>query len=551
MRKPTLPPIRSAAAVVAAPSPVTQADSWRTKAGPLPPVALRQIESKSVASGSVAATPTLITSTPSALERVETVADGTRDELEVVDFSDMGKFVGVPENGKAGDKSEEPKSSPVVAPGIVATRSRPTASDFFDESLSSEKQQDFNAWRRRVSHGDVVSQGRHSDVKPSTATEVAKAEGSTRADGDASRDTARTESTPDAEQPTILPPFLTAQRSPRAGAFPKEASMSSLDNTISRIKGVIDGLHTGPPLEHDVPSRSPKTRRSWQPPVSVDDHADEYRELFLVSMPEPPSLPTSAVPTIKFPSSSRRIEPISQRQVRAFWQTAQHARMDILSFDPPVYDMNRGSLSVTDVLHRRPFVHKPGFRYRVYLPRGRGGPKVHIPTGAKRLGATGAFGRTTQADERTSWRKPSAAISPITEPELASPGTLDTTSRSPPPEFLSPKITVASIPKSSETSPAKSDGKDGPPRPRHPKMPAGSAVAFYRDVEVKEERRLSVNFIVGDLDESKPTSPVVEKQKESAAAVSGKPTAPSLSTASSASKDSASSVRILFCYPAI
>lgn len=555
-----IPPLRSA--TLSTPSPASQSESWRAKAAPLPPAPSRPAEQPSIQQPSSTSGPTLVTSTRSALEQVEMIADDKPDDLEVVDFSDMGKFVGdsVPSSSAPAPESEE------VTTGSGISKSRPAASDFFDDAaVPTDKQHDFNVWRRRVSHGDAftpATQGQKHDVSvPNHRTED-KPDASSVGSTLTSTSTSATGIPKEIVEPRnngdyiTVPPYLSANRSPRSPAFPKEASMSSLNNTISRIKGAMDASKETQEQNADTPRsvrpsyhpsgaparQSPKDR--WVPPAlrprTLDQqyhptNGDDPREIFLFTMPEPPSSPVLATIPVNLPptSASRRhvVEHIPKKQFFAFTRPAPSAKMDVLSFEPPVYDMNRRTWSLTDVLFPlRPY--KGTIRYRVLLPKtfsggGPRGPKVHIPSsgGIARASSSGsasaggvtpggAFGKPTNADGVLSWRKSTVP----TIVEQTSLQQVDTMSRSPPPEYASPQRTIASLSKSSDTSPSKGEGKDGTVKSRsQPKMPIGSSVGFYRD---SADAKPTVNFIVGDLDESK--SPRVPKEDTREADAEGK-----------------------------
>ena len=503
-------------------SPALQSESWRTRTGAPQSAAPRQIQPRPPASA------TFISSGPSAAEQIESIADGSKDDLEVVDFTDMDKFVGVQ------DRTENTRQSatPAVGTTIMTKPSRPVASDFFEdhemqESSAVSKVSGYGAWRRKVSQ---VAEETHVRIVPETKALVVEegviSEGSK--DQHRARESAVSPDSPvtstkeplshqeaNGGQTVQLPQSI---RSPRNQSFHKESAMSSLDDAMSRIKGVLVGMHAETPKEsvatapadQDLPSSranlvspqipvrlAPKER--WVPPAlrqrSFDD-TDEPREIFLVTILQPPNTPPSTKHIVRLPTVSRQVEYIPKRQLHAFLRPPFQARMDILSFDPPIHDMNRRDLSINDVLFRRP---PPGFKgkykYRVVLPRRRG-PKVNVPSLQGKSSGIGAFGRPTVADGAASWRKSVAPIIPAESAAKASG--LDTTSRSPPPQTTPPGTNVASIPKSGEAN--KSDPNSNA-RPRsQPKMPEGSAVAFLRDsrVDVVEAGvKPLVNFIVG------------------------------------------------------
>ncbi|KAF9473309.1 hypothetical protein BDN70DRAFT_397207 [Pholiota conissans] len=538
-------------------TPGTQAPSWRARSNPPPPATPnpsmpRQIQSRPSTSTH------FIPSTPSAAERIETIADESKDELEVVDFSDMGKFVGVHEEAApAIDSVPEEKTGhiPLLKP------SRPVASDFFDKPAQVQdnipETTGFGAWRRKVSQdvNEPVTRP-PNDVKLEVVDNLKQAasqvqigaslqdhsepikqvEPAAFVDGLASPREHHDQS--HGPQAIQSPSNSHLQRTPRAPTFYKETNMSALDDAMSRIKGVLVGMHAHEPTQEVVlsngatqepqlqrpvqkvqtpapqtPVRAPKDR--WVPPAlrprRFDEH-DEPREVFLYTVIQLPPSP-KALSVVRLPIVSRPVDSIYRKQLNLFCKPPYQARMDILSFDPPVPDMNRRNLSLNDVLFDKPPApFKAKIKYRVSLPRLRGGPKVSmpIPNNARPNGG-GAFGRPTVADGASTWRKPAASSAVRSDFSIDVSG-LDTTSRSPPPDHTPPESAIASIPKASESSPSKSDTNSST-RPRsQPKMPEGSAVAFIRDSRidvVEADTKPLVNFIVGSqLEDASPASEV-------------------------------------------
>ena len=239
--------------------------------------------------------------------------------------------------------------------------------------------------------------------------------------------------------------------------------MSALDDAMLRIKGVLVGMHaqepskevspkdvvpSNPPSQEVPPARAPHViqvslpqtparllaRDRWVPPAlrprRFDEH-DEPRENFLFTVPHLPHSP-DAQPLVKLPAVSYRVEFIHRKLLQAFGRPPYQARMDILSFEPPVPDMNRRDLSLNDVLFRKPpAAFKGKFRYRVSIPRFRG-PKVSMPAAGLAKPNGGAFGRPTLADGVSTWRKPT--VSPSVRTDFDTDLTeLNTMSRSPPP----------------------------------------------------------------------------------------------------------------------
>ncbi|KAF9557882.1 hypothetical protein CPC08DRAFT_32029 [Agrocybe pediades] len=536
------------------PSPALQTESWRARNNPVPPSPLpRQIQGRP--SGSA----TFIASGPSAAEQVETIAD-KQDDLEVVDFSDMGKFVGVSESNESTKATAEPDAKPS---GVTPRSARPVASDFFEGPTSTlgttvpvSKKADFGAWRRKVSQEVNEPSPATAGPRKEAAADEKPSDSSTTAPPDQnstekSQPAAMERLSPDTSlamskeslshqdqgQTVCLPQTSGAQRTPRAQTFYKESAMTALDDAMSRIKGVLSGMHAqDAPKESaanaSIESDASSTRTATQPPVQIPvrtttkerwvppalrprkfDDMDEPQEVFLFTMMQPPSPPrVDESVAVQLPTVSRPVEFIHKRQLQAFHRPPFQARMDILSFDPPVFDMNRRDLSLNDVLFRKPNLGpKTKFRYRVVIPRGKG-LRVNIPSAPfTKPGVGGAFGRSTVADGASTWRKVAA---PTGKADVGNDSDkLDTTSRSPPPSASPADANIASIPKSGEETPSKSEGNSAVRSRSQPKMPEGSAVAFIRDsrIDVAEvDKKPSVNFIVGSqLEEDTQTSSTV------------------------------------------
>ena len=515
-------------------------DSWRIKSNP--PPQQQQIQSRT------STTPTFIAPPPSALEQVESIADGAQDDLEVVDFSDMGKFVGASEVVEA---ISDPSPAVKINAGVLSRPPRPVASDFFDEpSLSDNnaKESEFGVRRKTPQDSIVLLDGKadvieHSDVSSQVVllqdNDKGNEDQSIFLDGSFSTDTTSITSMASTKeplshvdqehggQPVNVPLNLNSQRTPRNQGFYKEAAMSALDDAMSRIKGALVGMQVNEVHKDlsqtglsDQESRATSTtaplgapKERWVPPALRPrnfDQGDEPQEVFLVTVVEPlkPTPPTDSPLVVRFPPVSRSpMESISRKQLHLFSRFPLQPRMDILSFDPPIPDMNRKDLSVNGFLFRTPLLGFKGkYRYEVALPRSRG-PKVPIP--ASKLPGVGAFGRPTNSDSAITWRK--SASSPTKAEENMSLATgLSTMSHSPAPQDPPTEASSTSMPKPNEDLSMKSDST--PVRSRsQPKMPVGSAVAFYRDsrIDVVEAApKPLVNFIVGSELEQTSEAPI-------------------------------------------
>lgn len=307
--------------------------------------------------------------------------------------------------------------------------------------------------------------------------------------------------------------------------------MSALDDVMSRIKGALDGMQAGEttkegpllPVESDSLMIKSSTLRSlgrsgsqkdrWIPPPLRSQGCDNEPLEEPVTGFEPPRSPKPVWNTfvVRLPRSARALEPINRKQCQLFSKPVYQVRWDILSFDPPVEGMNRRDFALNDVLFGKPpraFRGNP--KYRVMLPRL--GPRVNIPfhTFSQKSSGIGAFGRPGGADGVATWRK---LAKPPSGDAVSSESGLSTVSRSPPPDTLSTSPDTTSALVSNLSDSPKADGLTAPMRSRlQPKMPAGSAVAFYRDSRidaVEADPKPSVNFIVtSELEELRQATPV-------------------------------------------
>lgn len=504
-------------------APVDTGSSWRTKASPISATTstpARQVQPRPPVPS--------FASPPSAIAQVESLAENPEEELEVVDFSDLGKFIGVTE-----EETSVPDEEPIVIPP-AARPPRPVASDFFDDRPSRspeiiavpaihEKTNVVN-WRRQSVQDSEASVAQSDESKDRSRNEVA-------AETSLTSDSLPTGHTRDTSLPVSHHPLSPAgsgpshaNRTPRTQPFYKEATMSTLDDVMSRIKGAIDGMQTSE-REHRSPeiSAAPVARSTvfhpspapnlsaqkdrWAIPAFRPRQFDAEPEEIIVTGCEPPRSPKPAWNAfiIRLPKISEPLEPVNRKQLLLFNRPMQ-SRWDVLSFDPPVEGMSRREFTVNEILFRRTGGFKGKSKYRVALPSTKAlGPRVNIPM-SPRVNGVGAFGRPS-ADGLSTWRKPPALASTTLDSEQG----LNTMSRSPPPELPSETSNVASIPRTDALTASRSDDVFGPSRSRsQPKMPAGSAVAFYRasgvDV-VESDTNSSVNFFVSsELEDSRQSS---------------------------------------------
>jgi len=538
-------PQSSTSTPTSAPTPAAQANSWRSKTTTSASATARQ--------GQVSETVSVFPDLPSTLQQDHTLTMEPDEELEVVDFSDLGKFVGF------GDEPTTLPIQPDELPSGTSQSTRPVASDFFQDALDTSTKSDARPWRRKFERDS--DRGIHESSHPAEENTSQLPEPFGMAD------VGNIQSTPTESQlvSTLLAPSKVIdpsseyhshntrhtmasstgqQRTPRSATFHKEADLSAWDDAMSRIKGALNGMQATDPQRGQHPTGSsdvdvqmnpanvtmpqspyiptksgPFKEPRWIPPAlrvryyNFDIHS---RESFLVTGCEPPHSPDNSF-IVQFPSRSRSMDPLNKRQLHLF-RVPVNVRWDILSWDPPVEGMNRRDLSVNDVLFRKPTFHKGKFKYRVALPRSRvkssnvigaTSPRVNLPanTLTSKFHATGAFGKFSDADGMSTWRKPTSTTPMISEgiAELPTNPALDTVSRSPPPELL-PNSDSTTLPKPDVSLSAKDVVLV---RSRsQPKMPAGSVVAFYRDTRIDPVDSASdsaVNFIVNsELEDALP-----------------------------------------------
>lgn len=502
-----------------APSVSDVVETWRRN-GPLPrqpdePILLQRRSSISVAF--------MPPPPPAPLDHIQTLADGKQEDLEIVDFTDMGKFVGE----TASVSSAEQKAS--------RRASRPVASDFFDDvptslnsqSLSPSVQNDIDTWRRKTPLIQITT----SDQQIKGLVNKDRPEGNFVTDPSTSEQVFKANE--DSRYPSQVSP--SSQRTPRTQNFYHQAPMSSLVDAMSRIKGAIHDMHVeelskenNPPEAEtpvvqvqSAPSPVIKHKERWVPPSlrgrTVEFQEEIPEEFYRTVMEEPPQSPKPAWNNliVRLPSEGQEREQVHRKQLQMF-SRPQVFRWDILSFEPPVEGMTKRSFHVNDVLFRPPFGGFKGkIKYRVHLPRIRSGPRSQsaVPM-ASRTNSYGAFGKQNGADASTSWRKPTSL--PPARPDADDEGVMEVnaTSRSPPPEPESSSPAVG-INLKVEVSPPESSAL--PARTRsQPKMPEGSGVAFYRGsrIDVPDaEPKLLVNFIVSsEIDD--PQCPQSEASQE-------------------------------------
>jgi serine/arginine repetitive matrix protein 2 len=421
---------------------------------------------------------------------IESVTLQAGEVLEEFDYADMAQLMGhAPEPPT--DAAQAPASDEAPAPS--AKPRRPIASDI---PVSETPASASTSWRRK---SDI-------DVRPgpaaaSTSTPlpiVIEPKPVPPAEPPAPHSAGRPHPLP--LSPQTKSPLLPhgALRSPRSPTF-REAPMAALDDTMSRIRGALDGMQPRQPLA-PVPENAPAPDAvapvKSAPPAPRPRLVLRPTETFATreEVPASPKKAWGAV-TLAFPKERHRHRPpLDKKQARFAREPPGHVRWEILSFTPPVAGMNQKTLAVNEVLFPRQFL-KGQIRYTVALPKPRklrekvaeseegGALVVNLPSKQRDARAPGVF------SDLTYWMHAEAAAGPR-ELSAASPdGGLNIVSRSPVPD-----VEVSRPPADASADSARARAQ--------PKMPEGSAIAFYRQPEA-EVVAPSVSFTVSsELDGS-------------------------------------------------
>lgn len=425
----------------------------------------------------------------------------------------MGKFVGVP------DLSESTSKDEIQATDDQSSRpTRPVAADFFSDGSSTgdptTSKTENGPWRRIPSHG--LDHQPPSDTNATSTNQpeptVAPSNIEQKADASPVQPLVTPETLPSPNKGKSLllsngSAMVNGQyRVPRANLGYRQPQMSTLDDTMLRIKGVLVGMQTHDPAK-DITDNASSEAHAQRPKVQTmpaapkfpsresklgphgsrvrnHDFDQQLPEVFDVTMQEPPPSPPPALRPcrVNLPKhkSSRPLEPLSKRHKH---KPSFDLRLRVLSLDGSINGTAPRHFSLTDILFGKSPMHKGKYRYVVQLPKSRSargghsrldsaGPKVHLPSspGAPKVNGVSAFGRPSGAVDQPTWRK--STILPTVKIGITPDAELNTVSRSPPPEPA-----ISSGPSvSTEFASTRSRSQ--------PKMPAGLAVAFYRDSRV-------------------------------------------------------------------
>jgi serine/arginine repetitive matrix protein 2 len=542
--------------------------SWRSKAAPLPPIVPRRFSSSH-------SPVTPLVSFPSASQVLDAqlLSPGNDESLEEVEFTDLGKFVGVE------SKPEEtviPPSPQEDAPSEVPNDDQPAPIRSRSDLEPS--------WRRKTPLAPVEEQ-------PTVITHAAPdatAESLPTRDADIvpTSPSVRTASTsfgspvkPLAEgalssQTLTVPSSLSSQRSPRTPSS-REELRSTFDDTMSRIKGAM------------------QTKSQWNA-LGTEHHTDRIATNSIVcfaeqprfgrGVPPAPQLHPTRVPDpeepfatmseldhgvqkgqshrVRLPSALPVLEPLSKRELANLKRTVPPLRWEVVSWDPPVEGMSLRDYSVNAALFRKPPPFKGRPRFFVKLPTSGSylirrssptTPKVHLPAKSfvnKTVATTGAFGRPRVADDYSNWRRTLPPIPDQLESTPSSEGLVTRSGSSPP-----------DIDKASDTTPTaetETSTVQLPTRPRaEPKMPAGAGVAFYRESKSFPSVNFTVSSELEDVqqsevfetplpaEESAPTSQVLDVSQGNEASGPSPLPAPRTKAESKSSDGSVSSLTML------
>lgn len=434
----------------------------------------------------------------------EPVTSNADENLEVVDFSDLGKLVGedVPGPHQSSANQSRPRQ-----------RGRSAASEFFEDTPTSQGPSELPG-------REVVSL--YTEPSPTETTERSTSErqyGSIQGPSITSFDGLMSSGTSYS---------LTSLHRPHKNftSF-REPPIAALDDVMSRIKGALDNMQVDSAKEAviDIADarlgsnkftklKPPGTTRSlpkeakWLPPALRSHrsyHHDHDQEDFSVTGCDPPHSPRLAPRiVVKLPKVSHPVEPIQKRQLRLS-TFPDYVRWDILSWNPPVDGMTKRGFSINDVLFKK----FKGHRYQVTLPRSvRTGPRVHIPTMSSRVSPL--YGRPKILDDLVSWRRgaPSDTKDQKSDKPTSSVRPPDVTSHSPRPSVASPE----DLPEPITVDDASTKLEKQLIRPRNqPRLPPGSAIGFYRNPTLTNQQpNGTVHFtVVSELEDGK-NSPQLE-----------------------------------------
>ena len=481
--------------------------SWRSHAGPLSPISPRRLSS----SHSPVA-PFISFPSASQVLGAQLLSPSNDESLEEVEFTDLGKFVGLE------SKPEEPVAlSPFPQDNTLAEVS------YGDQSAPTRSRSDLeSSWRRK---GPLPPVEEQQPVVASNVVLDATFESplSREADTVPASPSVRTISTgmsspvkPLAEgslpsQTLVVPTSLSSQRSPRTASYRDELLRSTFEDTMSRIKGAMQTKpqRSAPEVEH-YPDRitgsgtshaTEQSRHGRGASPSSRSHPPRVlhpEEAFTTATEPDDDSQVGRPHRVRLPLSSTRIpEPMSKREQANLKKTIPPLGWEIFSWAPPIEGTSSNDYLINDLFPKPPPL-KGQPRFFVRLPRSGsylvrrstpGTPKVHLPSKPLvniTVAAAGAFGRPRVADDHSTWRRTLPPISDQVESVDSNEGLVTRSGSSPPDTEKTNDVTP-----SAETEPPSLVNLSTKPR-AEPKMPAGASVAFYRESNSSP----SVNFTV-------------------------------------------------------
>ncbi|KAG9126915.1 hypothetical protein FRC07_001421 [Ceratobasidium sp. 392] len=362
--------------------------SWRTKPKPEPAAALAAPEAPQPVVASAQHEP--VQRPPPTVKLGHSEGIGPIEELgqadgpvEVMDFSDMGKLT-------------ERRTSVTSGPDL--TRSRRVASDdFLDEAPPSRRlsqtQPSFTHWNRDTRNERTV--GDHSEDRPRAPSvsfnKHPPAQNRLSQEGTGTK-------------PSMSAPPNQSSL-PQRSSF-KEAPISALDDVMSRIKGVLTGMHAdnekpaagaSQPPAPSISSPAPSTTTSaahaptrpnigtatrwkgdgganWRDgsnkrPLNGPLPEAQPTEPFAITRPERPDSPPPAWKTyaVHLNKSNVARPPMPKKQAALAKLPPMPVRWDILTWDPPVERMSTRTLSRDDTFFPKITI-RGVLSARVHLP---------------------------------------------------------------------------------------------------------------------------------------------------------------------------------------
>jgi serine/arginine repetitive matrix protein 2 len=498
--------------------------SWRSNAASLPPIAPRRRSSSHSP-----VTPLVPFPSASQVLDAQLHSSGNDESLEEVEFTDLGKFVGV-----------EPKPEETEVP-LSPQGDTPTKILNDDQPAPTRYKSDLGpSWRRKAPLAPVEEQPTVAANAAPDAT--AESLPSREADTVPTSPSVGSPAKPFAEgtlpgQTLAVSSSLSSQRSPRTSSY-REGLISTFDDTMLRIKGAMQtkSQWNASGTEHHTDraatngtihfAEQPRFGRGIPPaPQLHPTRVREPEEPFTTMTELDHDVPRGQPHRVRLPSLPPALEPLSKRGLANLKRTIPPLQWEVLSWDPPVEGMSPRDYSVNAVLFSRPH------RFPVKLPApgsypGRRTspvtPKVHLPAKSfvnKTVASTGAFGRPRVADDYSNWRRTLPSIPDQVESTASSEG-LITRSGSSPPDTDKASDATPTV-ETETTLPVQ-----WPTRSRaEPKMPAGAGVAFYRESKPSPSVNFTVSSELEDVRQSEasetpllaeepaPTSQVVDVTK--------------------------------------